>query len=51
MPIDPETGEPYKVEVPPTKADYIFGALWCVVGVFGLVYAHLAGQVRKLRGH
>ena len=49
MPIDPETGEHYEDKF--TKADYVFGALWTVVGVFGLVLAHLEGQVKNWRGH
>jgi len=48
--VDAETGEYYAVTKPPTKADWIFGGLWCFVGVFGLIAAHIRGQIRGIRG-
>ena len=50
MNIDPETGESYEAEGF-TTADWILGGFWTIVGVFGLIYAHLAGQARRWKGH
>jgi hypothetical protein len=47
--IDSETGEPYEARF--TKADYAIGGLWCIVGVFGLILAHIEGQIRRWGGH
>ena len=51
MSIDTETGEHYEVEQGFTKTDYMVGGLWTVVGVFGLIRAHLAGQIKSIRGY
>jgi hypothetical protein len=48
--VDAETGEYYEVTKPPTKADWIFGGFWCFIGVFGLIYAHIEGQFRRIFG-
>ena len=47
---DSETGEYYEVENWPTKADYIIGGLWFVVGIFGLIRAAIAHRIRTVRG-
>jgi hypothetical protein len=49
--VDSETGEYYEVTKPPTKADYILGGVWTIVGVFGLIVAHIEGQFRRWGGH
>jgi hypothetical protein len=47
---DAETGDYYEVEQGFTKRDWVLGGFWVVVGVFGLVLAHIHGQMRKIRG-
>lgn len=46
---DLETGELYEVQGA-TWQDWLAGGLWTIVGLGGLVRAHIAGQLRSLRG-
>ena len=47
--VDSETGEYYEAEPPPWQ-DYVIGGLWCVVGVFGLMFAAIRSRIRNVSG-
>ena len=46
-PEEPDFGPSPK----PTAADYIFGGMWTIVGIGGLIVAHVEGQLRRLGAH
>jgi hypothetical protein len=47
---DAETGEYYEVEQWPTKRDWILGGVFVVVGLFGLMWAHVRWYLKSIRG-
>jgi hypothetical protein len=48
--IDSETGEYYEPEVWPTKRDWILGGVFVVVGILGLMAAHVRWYFKSYTG-